>query len=142
MIDYNIFDVYTDRVAPFTTAVEIQWATLHMEVDTGAALSLISETTYSQQWPPTHAPKLEKSLVMLRTYTGEELKLLGQADIKVQYGNQAADLHLLVVEGNGPSLLGRDWLRKLQLNWREIHLLHVTKTSLEEVLAAHNGLFE
>ena len=50
---------------------------------------------------------MEKSPIRLRTYTGEELKLVGKAVVKVCVENQEEVLDLLVVEGSGPSLLGQ-----------------------------------
>ena len=47
---------------------------LQMELDTGASVSLISEQEYNQ-W--RDAPALEKSPVILRIYTGENLLILG-----------------------------------------------------------------
>ena len=55
-VDYNMFVVCTNRVAPFTVRVEVEGAPLWMEIDTGAALSLISKTTYSQLWSEGRAP--------------------------------------------------------------------------------------
>ena len=113
-----------------------------MEIDTGASLSLISQTTYSQLWPEGGAPALEKSTFRLRTYTGEELKLVGKAVVKLCFENQEEVLELLVVEGSGPSLLGRDWLSKIQLNWKEVHQIYTKHTSLEEILTDHSSLFK
>ena len=59
---------------------------------------------------------------------------------KVCYGEQEAKLTLLVVHGKGPSLLGRDWLQSLQLNWQEIHSLH--SYSLLEVLDRYAEIFK
>ena len=132
-VDYNVV------VAPFTVRVEVDGAPLSMEIDT-AALSLISQTTYSQLWPEGRAPMLEKSPIRLRTYTEEELKLVGEAVVKVCSEKQEEILDLLVVEGSGPSLLGRDWLSKIQLNWKEIHKIHTKQASLEEILADHISL--
>ena len=47
-IDYNLFAVRVDRVAPYTAEVQVNGSNLHMEIDTGAAVSLISEATYSR----------------------------------------------------------------------------------------------
>ena len=50
----------------------------------------------------------------------------------------------MVICGSGPSLLGRDWLSSLQLDWRELHLLKsstVTKP-LEEILERHAAIFK
>ena len=60
--------------------------------------------------------------------------------VKVCYGEREAKLTLLVVHGKGPSVLGRDWLQSLQLNWQEIHSLH--SYSLLEVLDKHTEIFK
>ena len=112
---YNNFVFCTNRVALFTVRVEVEGAPLSMEINTSAALSLLSETTYSQLWPEGREPTQEKSQIRVLTYTGEELKLVGKAVVKVCFENQEV-LDLLVVEGSGPSLLGHDWLSKIHLN--------------------------
>ena len=38
----------------------------------------------------------------------------------IQYGQQHCDTSLLVVEGDGSTLLGCDWLRKIRLDWAQI----------------------
>ena len=77
--------------------VEIEGAPLSMEIDTGAAQSLISEAIYSQLWPKSRVPTLEISPIRLRTYTEEKLKLVRKAVVKVCFEKQVLDL--LVVEG-------------------------------------------
>ena len=42
----------------------------------------------------------------------------------MSYNGQFWDLPLLVVEGDGPSLFGLNWLEHIKLNWKEIHFLH------------------
>ena len=44
----------------------------------------------------------------LRTYTGEEIPVVGQVTVKVQHWEQEEQLSLVVVAGEGPSLLSRD----------------------------------
>ena len=81
-----------------------------MEVDTGATLSIISKSTYNRLWPREQAPTLRPSRAQLRTYTGEQIEVKGCISVDVVYGNQSKRLDLLVAAGEGPSLLGRDWL--------------------------------
>ena len=78
--------------------VEPKGAPLTMEIDTGASLLLISKATYSQLWTEREAPTLEKTFIRLCTYTGEELRLVGKAVVKVCYGSQEELLDLFVVE--------------------------------------------
>ena len=108
LVDYNMFVVKTGRAAPFTAAVVVNGASLDMEVDTGAALSLISAATYSQLWPPGGAPQLSSLLSDFAHIQERNSKLVGEAVVQVQYQTQQEDLNLIVVEGNSPSLLGRD----------------------------------
>ena len=49
------------------------------------------------------APPLKPTNVTLKSYTGKQIKILSATEQKQQ-------LELLVVPGDGPSLLGRDWL--------------------------------
>ena len=109
---------------------------LQMEIDTGAALSLISEKTFKtvgcQQ-------ELKPSNIKLHTYTKESIDVLGFMEATVCYKGQNKTLNLYVVGGEEPSLLGRDWLTELQLDWRELYLVN---KSLQEILNKHSAVFK
>ena len=47
---------------------------------------------------------------------------------------------LLIVAGSGPTLMGRDWLSKICLNWHKIH--HVHTPSLQAVLDRYPTVFQ
>ena len=73
-----------DQAAPSTplkAAVNLEGKVLDMEVDIGASLSLISETTFKSLWDASAAPALQESTVRLRTYTGEEITVLGSIQV-------------------------------------------------------------
>ena len=119
--------------------VQINKADLKMELDTGASLSIISETTYSSL---SHTlPQLSQSKVTLSTYTGEKITPLGSMDVQVQYQGQEVSLPLLVVPGNGPSLLGRNWMEHIILNWSEINIVNFSFSSLGTILEDHSSVF-
>ena len=61
--------------------------------------------------------------------------------MEVTYKGQKKSLPLLVVGGEGPSLLGRDWLTELKLDWRELYLIHQS-LSLQEILRNHAPVFK
>ena len=89
---------------------------IHMEVDTGAAVSIISEDWYIRncQLP------LETTAVKLKTYNGESIPILGKLVAPVTYQSGQFNLPAYVVKGNSPSLLGREWLRHIKLDWQNI----------------------
>ena len=77
---------------------------LDMEVDTGASFSVISVATRQRMFSNE---TLHPSDLVLKTYTDESMKVRGTLNMQVKYGDQKERLVLVVVEGNGPSLLGR-----------------------------------
>ena len=61
---------------------------------------------------------------------GQPMATKGQLTAKVKYGIQSLNLPLVVIAGEGPSLLGRDWLRHLKVDWRAIGLTSVIQPNL------------
>ena len=82
----------------------VNGATLSMEVDTGASVSLISENTYRSTWLTKKRPPLQPSDARLYTYPGELIQVLGTISVTVCYKDQVKQLSLLVVLTDGPSL--------------------------------------
>lgn len=52
-------------------------------------------------------------------------------DIKIQ-NNNAVKLPLIVVEGQGPSLFGRNWLEQVKLDWSEIAKTHLVMPATQQ----------
>jgi hypothetical protein len=121
-----------------------------MEVDTGAKMSVISEKTFQDHWRNTSRPRIKSTKDRLRTYTGQYVRILGVITVKVRARNGLQhNLPLMVVPGSGPSLLGRNWLGRLGLNWGEIHQLnpsHMEKKmqnpKLQQILNKYAVVFE
>ena len=65
------------------------------------------------------------------------MKITGIADVTVvaKTGSKHV-LPLMVVPGNGPSLLGRNWLSTLQLDWSAIHHMNTTSSTQNHQLRA------
>ena len=106
-----------------------------MEVDTGASVSLMSDNTFRRLWPAATRPPLSPSDARLHTYSGELIKVLGTTSVTVRYRSQVKQLPLLIVPTDGPSLLGRDWLQQIVLDWRQLNKVHyVRHRALQDVL--------
>ena len=107
-----IYTVQRDAAhRPITVPVKINDQRVEMEVDTGAAVSLIPEAVQRELFPDA---QLHPSRVLLKTYTGEPLRLKGEMSVRVEYQGQQHHLPLTVVEGDGPTLFGRDWLESIR----------------------------
>ena len=90
--------------------LEVNKQKLSMEVDTGAAISVISE---AKLFPGV---SLSDTPVILTTYTGEKMAVIGEISvITVRYQQKNHCLTLHALKGKSPSLLGKDWLYQLRL---------------------------
>ena len=138
---YPLFNVSHTSAKPLLVTVELNQTLINVEVDTGASVSLISKDTHDKLWPSSAtAPPMQKSNVLLRTYTGEKLDVVGSVSVDVRYKEQIAHLPLTVVVGSGPSLFGRDWLLHLTLDWKSLHHVALSPT-LADLLDHHKALF-
>ena len=117
---------------------DIEGRELDMELDTGAAYTVISEGTYKSKFAGT---KLRKSRVLLKTYTNERIHVVGQLNVHVKYEQQDAALTLQVVAGNGPALLGRNWLQCIRLDWKAIHAVSSHSEAPTRLLDEYGKLF-
>ena len=97
-----------------------------MEIDTGAAVSIISSKTQQALFPTA---TLSNALVKLRSVTSEPVPVLGQMAVQVKYGEYVGEHTLYVVGGSALCLLGRDWLHDIRLDWSSIRKM-----------SAHNSL--
>ena len=137
-VEYTLFKVSSHISEPLMVDVAVNGQSLQMELDTGASILLISEYQYKQL---REASSLEKSSVILRTYTGENLLILGSIRVTATCNNQTKTLPILVIKGNGPNLMGHDWLAKFQLDWQNIFQLH-SLSKIDKLLTKFESIFK
>ena len=58
--------------------------------------------------------------MLLESYTGDQVKVLGEVQVDVSYGEQKGSHSLYVVKSNNSCLLGRNWLKHIHLDWKRI----------------------
>ena len=133
---YQLFTMKENANSPaFCANLTINGKELLMEIDTGSSVSIISEGTFDKRYDDNIL--LTPSTSKLRTYTGEVMPVVGMAEVDIEYKGQKQCMSLLVVPGNGSSLLCRNWLRHIQLDWREVNRISTSGNSVE---AAHSVL--
>ena len=111
-----------------------------MELDTGSAVSVIPVSTFKKQFPKTN---LQPTPVHLRTYCGNRLRTLGKTTVAIELNGQKAQDDVYIVDSTGPPLFGRTWLRKLQLDWKEIHSVTASpKERLDKLKERYTEIFK
>jgi len=110
--EYELMNVTSPgKVKPWN--VIVVGVTVSMQVDTGASLSFMSETTFRELWPQR---KITFSEVRLSSYSDESVPVVGSVDIKVAYKCQSITVPLIVVKGSGLTLMGCNWLQMFRLD--------------------------
>ena len=134
----GLYAISEKSVKPFIVDLKLDGKPFSMELDTGATVSLVSAKTFHQLFPGT---ELQPTTTQLHSYAGESIPVKGQVEVEVKYGQQSAMLPLVVVNGEGPSLFGRDWMMKIQLDWKKIYTV-ADNTDLMKLLDRYRSLFE
>ena len=64
----------------------------------------------------------------------------------MKYEGQENKLSTLEVEGSGPSLLGRDWLKEVKLDWKKLFKINMdekqVESRLEKLINQYSEVFE
>ena len=99
----GIHVVIKQKTRGYYVDVDIEGHNVTMQLDTGAAVSIIPDTIYKYLtgWYLTETKPL-------RSYSGNQLYLLGELEVSVKYESQTRTLPLVVVRGDKVPLLGRN----------------------------------
>ena len=125
------------QAAPITVNVTVNDVPVTMEVNTGAAVSVMSHQQQQKLFPQA---QLHPSQVVLHTYIAE-VAVVGILPVRVAYEGQEHYLSLFIVQGNGPALFGREWLAKIRLSWPSIAFHTVVGKRLDKVLQQFQEVF-
>uniref|UniRef100_A0A914X0H5 Regulatory protein zeste n=1 Tax=Plectus sambesii TaxID=2011161 RepID=A0A914X0H5_9BILA len=131
----------------YEAELQINGRPARLEVDTGAALTIVS----TRLWQEIGSPTLKKSVAVCRSLTGHEVKVRGQADVNVEYNGKVARLTMLVTDTN-QNLMGRPWIRALAIHdisklynpgglQSDINLVR-DKSSIDHLLREFPSVFE
>ncbi|KAI3375951.1 hypothetical protein L3Q82_016366 [Scortum barcoo] len=87
-----------------------------------------------------HLP-LQPSDTVFKSYTGHRVPMRGMTEVTVQCNDQTAKLSVYVTHKNCPAIMGREWLKKIRLNWQEVKKLSHGSTQLQDILEKHKEVF-
>ncbi|KRY26536.1 Uncharacterized protein T01_4021, partial [Trichinella spiralis] len=115
-----------ERAHNFEVTVKINGKSTRMELDTGAAVTIVTP----ECWKSIGSPKLKRATVMLRSFTGHEVNLKGETMVTVEGDTGTRKLVLRVAKNGATNVMGQDWinafgaietLRSLLTNKKEVN---------------------
>lgn len=127
-------------VKPFTVSVLIKDENLIFEVDTGSAVTIVSEDVYVGLGE--NVEDLQPCKTKLRTYTGAYVKVLGETLVNVRVNGVEKEAPLMIVREKGPNLLGRDWLKLFPGLVQDLHYQTSESEKLSKILKKHEDVFK
>jgi len=136
---YNVSEIST-KIPPIITTLTVDDKLVEFQVDTGSANTLISASTYLSTFNGTLAD-LQPSKVKLRSYSGDEIHIVGEKTVTVKQNEDVQLLKILIVSNPGPALLGRLWMRALQLHLNDVFSF-TSPASLQGLLEDNAVLFD
>ena len=78
---------------------------------------------------------------MLINGTTLDMEVDTGAALPLSYRNQKEKPFSLVIAGEGPSLLGRNWLNHITLNWKKVFAVQTLRLeSLNKLMQRHKSL--
>uniref|UniRef100_A0A146LZ17 RNA-directed DNA polymerase n=1 Tax=Lygus hesperus TaxID=30085 RepID=A0A146LZ17_LYGHE len=112
----DLFEVFPDT-DKYIVTVLINGKPQRMEVDSGARFSLLSEEDFNKL--NLNLP-IQPSETIFRSYSGNMIRPRGKVVVKVAYKDKETHSDLFIVPTGHAALLGRQWIRDLGIELKEI----------------------
>lgn len=122
------FELYTIAYAndrkpnSFVVNMVVNQVPVDMVIDTGAVVTCMPDKLYFEKFNK-NGSELQECNIRLKTYTGEQIQVLGKFQALVTTEKGQHHLPVVVVKSSGgsqPTLMGRNWLEEIQLDWRQV----------------------
>ena len=139
---FSIQGQENEFVPPVKKIVYINNKTVEFEVDTGSGVTLMSLTEMERLNLNLKLTTTDKTLL---SYAGHGIKVVGKTSVYARINRKGRKLPLYIVDGLGPNLLGRYWMKLLELHIPRIHAIDsqpTTSAGLHQILLKHDAVFE
>lgn len=135
---------HTDHRNKFLISLLVEGKSMTFEVDSGAAVTVLSESDTARHFP---GATIQSTNLQLISYCGRVLRSKGFITVSVRYKNIVKRLNMYIVGGNRKPLMGREWIRQLT-EGRDFLDCYAAINSMEEkyqdrlhqLLAKYNNL--
>ena len=110
-----------------------------MEVDIGTEFSVFPSSVWKEQFTNVC---LNKSRASLRSYGGSSLSVLGECIVDVRYESCQFRDTIVVVEGSGQPLFGRNWMSHVIIDWSNFRNAQANALPLDSLLRQFPTVFQ
>ncbi|XP_045473436.1 uncharacterized protein K02A2.6-like [Harmonia axyridis] len=122
---FSIESEHIDYREKFMVKIKIEGKILIFEVDSGAAVSIMSYSMFKNFFPTLQIKKTDLKLV---TYCKKVLDVVGYSRVGCIYETETHILNLYIVNTDRKPILGREWIRQLNIKLQNINQISVMNT--------------
>lgn len=132
---FNICDEQTKRIRLFVN-INGQSKPTEFDLDCGSKNTILSKSS----WIACGKFPLQKSNVILHSYSGHQIKVLGKEEVEATWRGVTKKLPVVVAQApNGKNLLGLKWNKPLlKLNLHKFNCLSVSYEQEKEINTPQN----
>lgn len=123
---------------PLREVVCINGVKIQFEIDSGSAVSVISEKTYKLHFANVPLSSTKKKLV---GYTGEVLNCTGCTFLPLEWKGRTRELQMYVVRNGGPPLLGRDFIAQFELQLAPVFNCNSVRDGIDTLHLLYPDIF-
>lgn len=110
----QLYNISTNNSNPIMLEVYIGNVKVKAELDTGSAVSCISDDFYQENFRNLY--QLHPAVKKLISYNGTGIQHKGKCTVKVDYANKSNSIDFYVIKGGALPLLGRDFINNFQIS--------------------------
>lgn len=121
-----VFLICSDMDKPIFVEIALNGTVVKFQLDSGAAVSILPYNLYQRYFCKQ---KLSETTITLLNFSGHKIKPLGKLNLNVMYKDRNATLDFYILSGDGPALLGRDFIRKYNLGFQEIEKVNYLESN-------------
>ena len=148
--NYDLFTIYSggnpaicNKISansgnPAIRNLNVNKVPIDFQIDTGAACSVMNHNDFTNNFKDL---RLEDSTASLKTYSGQNIEVVGSTEVLVEYSGSIFKLPLIVTKGSAPPLLGRNWLREINPQWEEVLVVSSENVTINNILHKYESVF-
>ena len=136
-----------NQALPIRVLVDVGDHPVQFDLDTGSPITIINERTWCQLGRPT----LRSNVSRYNSFSGHPIQLLGQRLFDVVFKGESHRLRLVVCQGHGNNILGRNGIKELRLDTlslndidclSSVNSINTGNQKITDLLTRYNDIFQ
>lgn len=136
--DGEFFNIRSSNGEPMTEQVNVQGLLMKFQIDSGSAVTAISQQTYKKHFINVPLSLTSKRLL---SYTGDKIDCMGVVHLSFTYAGKTHPLKVFVIRNGGPPLLGRDFISLFKLEMLPVNFNEEANGIIDELQAKYPSVF-